>query len=231
MKNLILLTLLVSSFSAFAQLQMYTPEPAKAEAVNGIVARYHDQLVARWKNEPRVRFIKFDVVQGTANAAMNVPTYDFYSGLFEALTVEELVMVSCHETGHLLGEISLRQSDDYIQRNFDLSPESEADYWGGGCVMTYVKEKDLRLEPIDPHCANVPEADQANCSYAIQLYLKGYEKIFKTPVNPDAAIDLRYERGNGIDFHYGTPDCRALTAVHAVTSQPRPTCWYNPKQK
>jgi hypothetical protein len=226
--TLALLSLLIS-LGAHAQLRMYTPEPEKAEAVLGIIKKYTPALIERWKNEPKIRFIDFNAVQGTASLPNNIPTFDFYSGLFEFLEAEELAMVTCHETGHLLGEISLRQSDDYIQRNFDLSPESEADYWGGKCVREHVKEKDLRLSPVDPRCDVVPEEEQEHCTYAINLYLTAYARMFKVEVRPEAAAELRYDRGNGIDFRYGTPDCRALTAVHAITGKARPACWYNPK--
>ncbi|MFL5783638.1 MAG: hypothetical protein ACJ76H_03440 [Bacteriovoracaceae bacterium] len=229
MKFTLPLLAFILSLSAHAQIHYYTPEPAKAEAVNSIITKYTPALIERWKNEPKVRFIDFNAVQGTASAPLNVPTYDFYSGLFLALEPEELVLVTCHETGHLLGTITLRQSDDYIQRNFDLSPESEADYWGGGCVLAHVKEKDLRLSPVDPRCDVVPAEEQEHCTYAINLYLTAYPKIFHASVNPEAAENIVYDRGNGIDFRYGTPDCRALTAVHAITGKARPTCWYNPK--
>lgn len=139
-------------------------------------------------------------------------------------------MVTCHETGHLLGKISMRQSDDFIMKNFDFSPESEADYWGGACILDFVKEKDLRLSEIDNRCSALNSEEQEHCSYAIKLYLKAYSRLFKVNVNPEAAREQKFEKGNGIDFRYGSADCRALSSIQGIIKKERPTCWYNPKQ-
>ncbi len=229
MIKLPLLLSLVFSSCVYAQLVMYTPDPAKSEAVMSIINKYKPALEARWKNAILVRFITFDSVQATASLPNYVPTFDFYSGLFEALSPEELSIITCHETGHLMGEITLRQSDNEFLRNFDLSPESEADYWGGQCVLGFVKERDLRETTIDPRCEVLPEEEREHCSYAISMYLSTYSRLFKVELNPDAAAEAVYDRGNGIDFRYATPDCRALTAIHAITGKERPKCWYNPK--
>jgi hypothetical protein len=230
MKKIIIPLLFCLSAPAFAQLKLYTPEPQKAEAVTGIIHKYHDELVNRWKNEPRIRFIDFDAIQGTASAPYDVPTYDFYAKLFKVSSVDELVMVTCHETGHLLGEITLQQSPDEFLKNFKTSPEGEADFWGGTCVFDYVKEKDLRLSEINPYCKVLAPEEQEHCSYAINLYLEGYKHLSNDEfISPEVVEEMKYPYGNGIQFQHPGNDCRMLTAIYSITGKGRPTCWYNPK--
>lgn len=202
----------------------------------GIFNKYSEQMFERWKNKPVIRFIKVDdAIQGTAGLPLNVPSYDYYSGLFLAATVENLVWVTCHETGHILGEVSLKDTGHYFHGQFSSSPEGEADYWGGKCVLEYVQEKNLTSESIHPACLDMPEKDQPACSYAVGMILDGFYNLSSNSlkgkiIQPEAAMSQKFELLNGISWSHPDYNCRALSAINGITGKDRPTCWYNPKK-
>lgn len=237
MKNLIALSFFLFSLNSLAQIKFYTPEPDKAEAVMGIFNKYYQEMFDRWKNKPVIRFIKVDdAIQGSAGLPLNVPSYDYYSGLFLAATVENLAWVTCHETGHILGKVSLKETGHFFHGQFESSPEGEADYWGGKCVLEYVQEKNLTTSEIHPSCLDQAEQEQGFCSYAIKVVLDSFynlsaKSLKDKVIDPEAAKLKHFEQLNGISWSHPDFNCRALSAINGITGKERPTCWYNPKKK
>lgn len=220
--------MMIPSFSFAQKLESYEPEPFKREVVEEIVNNHRAAMVEKWKKETEIEFWFVDARQAGASLANYNPKLTFYSRLMEELSAEDIALVTCHELGHLLGEISYRQSGHFFYSHFDTMTEGEADYWGGKCILNFVRNRDLREKEVNSFCAHLANEDEKEyCSKAISIANNGFKFILKVEkVEPELALSEVYK---GIDYLHPNANCRALSAINGIIGSARPKCWYNPQ--
>lgn len=132
-----------------------------------------------------------------------------FPGLVREFSPNAVLFTLCHELGHLFGSVT--PVDIGIATPYDSrdSIEGEADYFAGSCILDYLKDENLAFEAGRE---------------ALQKFMGP-----ATNMDPERARKKKYR--HGVDYDYPNPDCRLLTIQNGVRGEPRPKCWYNPKDK
>ena len=150
--------------------------------------------------------LKLDVLNPRINAeivkASDVFEITVMGGMLSQpeLTPDALILLLCHELGHLLG------GDPKKSRGGWSSTEGQADYFSSSeCVRHWRMSEDRFL-------------------YAAENLTKIYAKVGSTtPPKVDSCDEREVERTN---FGYPGLQCRLDTLVSGWRLSPRPACWF-----
>lgn len=131
-----------------------------------------------------------------------------------ALPIDSMVMVACHELGHILGKITMSSTGIEKPSNPTIGVEGEADYFAGSCTRKALCPPDEDL-----------------CEAAIDAGRYTFEQMYgpKIIIDPDKAQHVQYNKFNGVNPSYPDPSCRMLSFIYGVMGTERPRCWYNPR--
>ncbi len=117
----------------------------------------------------------------------------------EKLNHDELIILACHELGHLFGKV--RPNNDIKHPTY----ESEADYFGGACAMEFfINDYDRVMTSVE------------------SLLSKTYDHKL------EFIEGLILDDYDGVQEDYANPYCRLLTFSQGAMGYKRPKCWYNP---
>ncbi len=176
--------------------------------VQNIVDRFQPVILARHKQTLKISFYETGWFQASTgwNKKENQLVMRVHSGIFE-LPQLGIAAVTCHELGHILGDVPLSAIPNHRKTTFDPqdSVEGEADYFAGRCMRMLYK--------------NIDEEE------IIQAFAKVIEKLKGTKIDRSE----RLPDFNGIDQEYPSPACRVLSFENGLKLLQRPRCWYNPK--
>lgn len=139
-----------------------------------------------------------------------LPYVKFFPGLLREFSPNAVLFTLCHELGHLFGSVTPKDAGlKKSEFNMQDSLEGEADYFAGFCVLNQLKAEGL----------------------AIEAGKEALQKFYGSTVRLDSDLEreTEYKKKRGIDPEYPNPNCRLLTIERAVRGEPRPKCWYNPK--
>jgi hypothetical protein len=185
------------------------------EIVGNLVALYRGDGYLRYDQRIELNFIEEDVVNAFAGFdEKGTMSVNFFKKLLEDFSDDEVVIVVCHELGHLLGNLTSTEIARYpLDRSRDpLSVEGEADYFAGQCAVHYFME----IEGFDSN-----GAAEKTFSAAVGAFSKLYEV--------DAAgQNAQRAQFPGVNTDYPDPSCRTLSVWHGAEEKQRPKCWYNP---
>jgi hypothetical protein len=179
------------------------------KAVKNLIELYQDEAQTKTGHLLNVVFEEEERFQADAKIYENGAVIRIFAGMVKEFSPLELVTITCHEIGHILGEI--REANNLIGgevRTFREAVEGEADYFAGGCLSNY-----LEKNGID--------------SSATEIATSAYEKLLqqKVPLEPEHAKDIEV---TGVLPSYPQPDCRLLSVLNGIERKDRPKCWYNP---
>jgi hypothetical protein len=207
------IAIIVSIVSGVAFADIARPSTAAAQTPNAvfiqeIVARFQPVIVARHGRPLTLFFYKEDWFQAATgwNKKENSLKMSIYGGVLNLPELERAA-VTCHELGHILGDVPLSAIPNYEETKFDPrdSVEGEADYFAGRCMLV-LYPKTEHTELINSFVNIVEKASGEKLGHFEQLF------------------DFK-----GINENYPTPVCRVHSFESGLKLRERPTCWYNPK--
>lgn len=179
----------------------------KIEIIRDLVDSYQTESYERYGVGIELRFFGGDTFQATGGmVATGKPEITFYGGILQRLDSEELVVVACHELGHILGRVPLKISTDASdtpQIQLD-SVEGEADYFAGSCAARYFRDGD-----------RAREAARTLFSGFARTRIEHWDSRF-------------FDAFDGIDSRYPDNQCRLLSVTEGALGGKRPRCWFNP---
>lgn len=202
------------SFTTFFLLTLAFSFHSRAEIVTGdrdhkiavlkqTLVIYENEIMARTGFPLQLKFSPSTILQATGGVVDGKPEMTFYEGILTQLSADDLVAITCHELGHILGKVTFRALGVSKPRNQDDSVEGEADYFGGACLLRFFKDPEIAKE----------------------VGLRAYESIYRRKINPALAESESYV---GINVTYPSDSCRVLSVIRGVEGRERPECWFNP---
>lgn len=204
----------------------------KRSTVKSLVEIYNEEVKERYGKEISLKFLKSDAVQALGGIIPGgIPEITIYEGLLSKFEKFEIAAITCHEIGHILGEVNFRDFPDRRPTpNLPLenSIEGEADYFGGKCLYNYFQRSNYRIQSdSNEYCKNYSELfnRKSDCSLAIQTAKKMLTNLYNAEIDFSIAIDEKYD---GVNPRYPSKECRFLSMIHGIAGKDRPTCWYNP---
>ena len=175
----------------------------KIKNIHLVLGMYAKEILLKTGLRLDLRFNPSMVMQATGGIVDGKPEMTFYEGIIKNLSSDSLVLVTCHELGHILGGVSFRSLGVLRPRIMDDSVEGEADYFAGKCLLLFFKDSQ----------------DAKNVGQA------GYESIYKRKIDWRLAESQVY---SGVSTEYPSDSCRVLSMRRGVEGSERPKCWYNP---
>lgn len=200
----VLLVLLFSSFlfASTAEIE------EKKEIIRSIVDSYRDDIIRKRGSDVNLTFPSADIFQMTGgHIGGGKLVIKVYAGALTKFDKEAIVAATCHELGHILGEVPVGGSSVVSED----SVEGEADYFSGICSRNYF-------------CG----LDNVSCAPAISASRSVLKAMIGTEAQESEAVSLVYP---GVNKTYPEPACRLLSMISGVTGQARPLCWFNPNYK
>lgn len=156
---------------------------------------------------------------------------------------DSLVLIICHEFGHLLGEKRYHNHKVGYRTTF----EGESDYWAAQkCAPAFYKkyaQKDNGIEfdnEVSEICAHEKnDQDYEVCQRVLQAGLNISKCVMKDePYNYGAKINSEASYKTPSTYitnvtwrRHPQKQCRLDTYLAGFFNKPRPLCWYSPKDK
>lgn len=214
--RLVLMALLMASYTivASAQCALSSASSAKLGMLSDLVESYQDRIMQRYGERVRFELVPTtDCRRISANSGHRQDgsfSISISPGAVDYFSADALVLVGCHELGHILGEVTPLEAG--VTSRFDPrdSLEGEADYFAGSCARDSL---------------NAPERVLL-AGMEVLRFLHGQNYVF----NLRKASKRVYRRLNGIDPEYPNPSCRLLSIQRGAENGARPSCWYHPRE-
>lgn len=184
------------------------------EIIHNVVGLQRGEGRIRYGTQIDVNIIKNDLVNASAIYDSGSISVNFFEGLLKSLTEDEVVIVVCHELGHLNGDLTLSAIGFTPASGLKnpLSVEGEADYFAGKCAVSYYM--DIEGLPF--------EGAQEKTFFAA---INAFSKLYSYSAKGQNASSRKFR---GINDDYPEPDCRVLSVWNGAEGLARPKCWYNP---
>lgn len=156
----------------------------------------------------------------------------------KGMTPEGVAMTLCHELGHGIGGMPLKDSGEKVR----ASVEGQADYFAARfCIKRMLKYFPVKtpVTPLD-HFVEVSckenyktQIDREICFRAFGV-LEMERLYFRT--QPEEETETWYDRPDlsvtneiNLDpYFYPSPQCRLDTMVNGILGKERPLCWWKP---
>jgi hypothetical protein len=186
--------------------------PEMRQIVKNVVSLYQNESYGRYNARVDLNFVEEDVLNAFAVWQGKNASVNFYKTLLEKLTQDEVIVVVCHELGHVLGDLTEEKAGGE-SRGDPLSLEGEADWFAGRCAVGYYQD----IEGF-----SLEGAQEKTFQAAVDVF----SKIYETEAVAQRAASKKF---GGINLSYADPDCRALSVWAGAEGRPRPSCWYDPQ--
>lgn len=217
---------LLNPAHAFPQLSFEDSEEKK-RIITQLYDKYRDQIISRYARDVELIFHPADVLQMTGGHNRDGEIeITVYAGVFKKFDKLAIVQATCHEIGHILGEVTLRDAGSTGPYNPLNSVEGEADYFSGKCSKQYFEN--------NPISNNITQSSYClfshnACNEAVTAARSVTTALYKEEVDEKLASDSKYTKNLGIDPSYPSTSCRLLSMIAGIQGNERPKCWYNPK--
>ncbi len=156
----------------------------------------------------------------------------------KGMNVEGVAMTLCHELGHGIGGMPLKDSGEKIR----ASVEGQADYFAARyCIKRMLKYFPAKgpVQALD-HFVEVRCKESFKSLPEIEMCLRAFNVLemerlyFRT--QPEEETETFYDRPEtsvaqeiSLDpYFYPSPQCRLDTMVNGILGKERPLCWWKP---
>lgn len=156
----------------------------------------------------------------------------------KGMSLEGVAMTLCHELGHGIGGIPLKDSGEKVR----ASVEGQADYFAARFCIKRI----LKYFPVKAPVVALDHFVESRCKESfktpsdIEMCFRAFNVLemerlfFRT--QPEEETETFYDRPETSSTHeinldpyfYPSPQCRLDTMVNGVLGKERPLCWWKP---
>ena len=235
--NLLILITIIFSMNSYAKVNHqkvlypahlpFEDSQEKKRIITQIYDKYRDQIISRYGKDVELIFHPADVLQMTGGHNRDGELeITVYAGVLKKLDELAIVQAMCHEVGHILGEVTMRDAGSAGPYNPLDSVEGEADYFSGSCSRQYFDNNPISNNILQSSYCSI---NHNACNEAVMAARSVLLALYGKEVDEELAYDSVYSENLGINPSYPNASCRLLSVIAGIQETARPKCWYNPK--